>query len=301
VKLHLIKAYAKVLWFFMNPSTRKFEITNDVENVMNVSYSGTKGNHNKLDIHFPKHTTGPLPIVVYIHGGGWAVGDKSSTTGLCRKLADNGFLVFNLNYGLGPKYKHPESLQHITAAINWIKENCGRYNGDADKFFLAGDSAGAHLASLIACICTNEKLEKDIGIKAPLNMEQLKGVVLYYGAFNFDSALESGFPLVKESIQAYIGTTDVKNYPLAGQISPLHHVTENYPPVFLTSGEIDHLHNSQTMEMIKMLDRKGIKHEELLYDETVAEAAHGYNLFAKKKVALEACDAVTGFIKKYSK
>jgi acetyl esterase/lipase len=298
MKVHLLKAYAKVLWYFMNPSTRKFDVSNNVKDVRNVSYSSAKGNYNKLDIHYPEHASGPLPIVVYIHGGGWVVGDKSSTTGYCRKLADNGYLVFNVNYGLGPKYTHPDSLHHIAAAIHWIKENCAQYNGDPTQFFLAGESAGAHLASLITCICTNEKLEKAIGVTAPLKREQLKGAVLLCGAFDFDTALESGFPLIKESIMGYTGTMDIENYPLAGQISPLHHVTENYPPVFLTSGEVDHLHESQTMAMIKKLESKGVEHEVLLYDGTVEEASHGFHIFAKRKTAMEALDAVTGFMER---
>ncbi|WP_298832541.1 alpha/beta hydrolase [uncultured Planococcus sp.] len=298
MKLHLIKAYSKVLWLFLNPSTRKFNISNSVKDVMNVSYSNLKGNHYKLDIHYPENASGPLPIVVYIHGGGWVIGDKSSTRGYCRKLADSGYLVFNVNYGLGPKYTHPDPLHHIIAAIDWIKENCARYNGDPNKFFLAGESAGAHLASLITCICTNEKLEKDIDAVAPLTREQLKGAVLFCGAFDFDTALESGFPLVKESIMGYTGSTDLKKYPLAGQVSPLHHVTENYPPVFLTSGEVDPLHKSQTMAMIQKLDSQGVEHEELLYDGTVAEASHGFHIFAKRKTAMEALDALTDFMKR---
>jgi acetyl esterase/lipase len=300
VNIHFLKAYAKVLWLFMIPPTRKFEITNEVKDIKNVSYSGKWGKHNTLDVHYPKNASGPLPIVAYVHGGGWAVGDKFIDTGYCRKLAESGFLVFNLNYGLGPKYNHPEPLFHLANAIEWIKANCAKYNGDKDRFFLAGDSAGAHLASLTACICTNRDLEKNIGIKAPLSPEQLKGLVLYYGAYDLNTILDTTFPLIKESVLAYTGTIDLNRYELAGQISPLHHITDSYPPVFLSSGEVDALHESQTVAMIRKLESIGIKHEELLFDKSVSLASHGFHVYAERECAMEALNSAVQFLKNHA-
>ncbi|MBS4538925.1 alpha/beta hydrolase [Clostridium sp. D2Q-11] len=278
---------------------RKFYYNNDlpkdVYSVRNREYS-FKSKYNKLDIHFPEGNTEKLPIMIYIHGGGWTIGNKGNYTKLCQTIANEGFLVFNINYRLGPKNQHPSQVIDVIDAIKWVKENYTDYNGDINQIFLGGDSGGAHLSSLVSCILTNENLRKSYNIETPIVKEQLLGLILYYGAYNFDTLIDTGFPAIKIMVKSYIGTKKPEESQYIDQISPIDHITKDFPPVFITAGKVDWLY-SQTAEMIEELDRKGIQYSKLIFDKTTKEAQHAFINFYKRDCTKEAYNATIEFLK----
>ncbi|MBW2038315.1 MAG: alpha/beta hydrolase [Deltaproteobacteria bacterium] len=121
------------------PLTREF--------ISDVPYGNNR--KQKVDVIVP-YGEPPYPILNYVHGGGWLMGTKSNYTRICKNFANKGYLVFNLNYRLGPTYRYPIQLQDVATAIYWVFSNAKRYNGDTCKIFLSGDSAGAHLVSWYA-------------------------------------------------------------------------------------------------------------------------------------------------------
>lgn len=117
-----------------------------------ISY--TQGNMNKsqsLDIYRPVTQNKNLPVHIYVHGGAWIIGDKSSVKYRdAVTYLDNNIIVVSINYRLAGEAPHPAQVQDISAAVQWIYNNIAQYGGDPENMVLSGHSAGAHLVALLA-------------------------------------------------------------------------------------------------------------------------------------------------------
>ena len=105
-----------------------------------------------LDIYAPVDAQN-LPVVMMIHGGGWATGDKQNSKIAGRKpqfFCDNDFVYVSVNYRLSPAVEHPAHIEDVAASFAWIYENVTDYGGDPGQIHVIGHSAGAHLAALLA-------------------------------------------------------------------------------------------------------------------------------------------------------
>ncbi|MBC8101430.1 MAG: alpha/beta hydrolase fold domain-containing protein [Cytophagales bacterium] len=129
---------------------------------------------NVLDIYSPPGKTN-CPVVIFIHGGGWQIGDKKSgSKGKAEAFPQQGYVFISINYRLAPKVQHPALVQDCAAAIAWVRNNVAAYGGDPSTLFVMGHSAGAHLAALVS---TDERYLQAEG----LSLGNLKGVVLLDG------------------------------------------------------------------------------------------------------------------------
>src|ERR1700728_4880828 len=110
-----------------------------------------------LDLYLPAAGPDPAPLVVFLHGGGWLRGDRSMVSpsfaswqpGPLTRLAADGFAVASLDYRLSGEARFPAQLEDVSAAVDWLAGQAGRYGFDADRIVLWGESAGAHLAALL--------------------------------------------------------------------------------------------------------------------------------------------------------
>jgi acetyl esterase len=94
---------------------------------------------------------GPLPVLVYYHGGGWVIGDLESHDGVCRTLAArSGALVVAVDYRLAPEHRFPAAVDDAYAALTWVADKIGDYGGDATRIAVGGDSAGGNLSAVVA-------------------------------------------------------------------------------------------------------------------------------------------------------
>ena len=115
----------------------------------NVVYREVGGKKVKADIYLP-NGDGPHPIVVMVHGGAWALGDKFDLIMHGRELAKAGFVAVSVNYRLAPKHKIKDQLEDCRAAVKWVLASASEWKGDEDRLALWGYSAGGHLVSLLA-------------------------------------------------------------------------------------------------------------------------------------------------------
>jgi len=90
------------------------------------------------------------PVLIYVHGGGWQIGDKTAVHKKPKHFNDAGFIFVSVNYRLFPKVSVGQQLEDIDAALNWVSANIAKFGGDAGNLHLMGHSAGAHLVTMTA-------------------------------------------------------------------------------------------------------------------------------------------------------
>jgi len=122
-----------------------------VEAARNIPFGEADGVPLLLDVYRPAGQGGPLPIVVYLHGGGWMVGTRTDREyQRTVPLAAHGFIVVSADYRLSGVAKFPAPLNDARRALLWLKSRAADLGGDAGRIAVSGGSAGAHLAALLA-------------------------------------------------------------------------------------------------------------------------------------------------------
>ena len=249
------------------------------EVVSDIPY-GRESSQQALDIVVPKGDP-PWPVLVYIHGGGFHEKDKRDYSYMVGRFAREGFVVFNINYRLAPRHKFPYAFQDVCRAIRWAYDNAGRYGGDGHRMFLAGDSTGAHLASMYAAAIQSRELMSSLSMEEGIPPEHLKGLLLFYGVYDLDTVLETGFPTIDMLCHGFFGS-DPQVYKARAEIaSPMRHVTKSFPPALLISGEKDGLH-PQSIAFEKCLTEAGVPHRALFFSRErypLALHSHGFASF----------------------
>lgn len=129
-------------------------VTTAAGGVEPVPFSYGKDPKQSLNVYRPvvEANSQPLPVVIWVHGGGWRNGDKDNRAGisLCQTWANAGVVVVGLDYRLTPAVVHPAHVKDVAAGIAWVHGNIAKHGGDPKRVFLLGHSAGAHLVALVA-------------------------------------------------------------------------------------------------------------------------------------------------------
>jgi acetyl esterase len=248
----------------------------------------------RLDIIVPPGTA-PFPVLVFFHGGGWVVGDKASYTRICKSLAMQGYLVVNVNYRLAPRYRCPDQIRDVAAALGWVTGNVQRYGGDASRIVLAGDSAGALLASWYAQALHDPQLRARLPLREMIPVSALMAVVLFYGVFDLKTVLRTGFPFMRTYVRSFLGMGAAE---MAEWASPARHVPATLPPVFICAGQRDSLY-SQSLDYAARLRDAGMNPTTLLFSEAAyPEARHGFLYLHNLPCTRKALDAVGEFLRR---
>lgn len=127
-----------------------------VEVISNIRYKESKRSEHLLDIYRPIKRDGPLPVVLYVHGGGFRILSKDTHWIMALAFARRGYVVANINYRLAPKNPFPGALEDSAWAYQWVCNTIAEYGGDVNQLVLAGESAGANLVTALS-ICASYK------------------------------------------------------------------------------------------------------------------------------------------------
>src|SRR5215212_3497329 len=160
----------------------------------------------------PRASDDPPPVVVYLHGGGWCVGDLDSYDGVARGHAVGGdAVVVSVDYRLAPEHPYPAAVDDAWAATQWVAAHAAEIGADGDRLAVAGDSAGGNLAAVVS------QLARDAG--GPRIAFQL----LWYPATTWDTSLPSftenadapilGGTAVRGFSRWYVGDMDLSDMP----------------------------------------------------------------------------------------
>jgi len=134
-----------------------------------IPYSEPAHERQVLDVYAPAGAK-DLPVVFWIHGGGWQTGDKGSVRLKPKAFADAGFVFVSTNYRLLPSVGMEEIVRDIARAVRWVHAHIAAHGGDPDRLLVMGHSAGAQLAALI---CTDERYLHAEGV----SLEIVRGCV----------------------------------------------------------------------------------------------------------------------------
>lgn len=235
-----------------------------VEEHLDLAYGSAPS--EQLDLYRPEDAEGPLPVVVWAHGGAWVGGDKTDIGFYLRLLAVEGYACVGINYGLAPASNYPEPVRQIGLALEWLTEHAARYGLAMNRIVLAGSSAGAQVAAQYAAVVSDPAYADDVGIEPVIERSQLVGTVLHCGPYDPAAALRHrgwrGW-YARTVGWAYLGTKDF-TAPQVQQASVVTHVTAAYPPTLLTAGEKDSL-SPQSHAFAARLTELGVPHEALWY------------------------------------
>lgn len=131
----------------------------DIEVVRDVEYVDGGGPEHRLDVYRPKDATGPLPVLLYVHGGAFRILSKDTHWIMGLAFARRGFLVLNISYRLAPKHPFPAAIEDACAAYAFAVREAERWGGDSSTLVLAGESAGANLVTSLAIAASWERPE----------------------------------------------------------------------------------------------------------------------------------------------
>ena len=230
------------------------------------------------------------PVLFYIHGGGFVAGDKRYRRGVSKWYAAKGICVFNVNYGLCPKYCYPEPLAHLVKAMNKACEMTNELNLDIDKFFVSGDSAGAYLCVYLAAMRKNAAIARAAGV--PQLTPDIAALGLISGMFyttRFDNIgiflpnMVYGRGWRRTPFREYI---DPENLSLIAAL----------PPCFLVTARGDFLRH-YSRDFAAALKKKGLEAELLDMDEP-EKLAHAFAAMLPETAAAQrASAAMADFLK----
>ncbi len=240
-----------------------------VEEIGPLSYGPDQ--RHRLDLHRPRASGGPLPMLVQIHGGGWRRGSRE-TQGrpLVHHMAELGWLCASIDYRLSPAATFPEHLEDVKRAIGWLRANARAWGGDPSYVAVTGGSAGGHLAALAALTVGEPRLQPGFETADT----SVQACVPLYGIHDLldRNRVRYPWPFVEATVMKVSPDRDPQAWDLA---SPLTRVTVGAPPFFVLHGSHDFLVPPlESRQFVAALSE--VSDNQVLYAE-IPGATHGFD------------------------
>jgi len=168
-----------------------------------------------------------LPVLLFVHGGGWYKGSAEDERKLGMQLAEAGFVVVSVDYALAPEHPFPAGLNDVVEAARWIadRDNIAPFGGDPDRIGLSGASAGANLAAAATAVIAAEGNQPPIG-----------ALVLLYGIIDLTPV--AAIPGPNPVYESYLGE-DWRNRISDPRVSPVNADLSAFPPTYVCCGDQD--------------------------------------------------------------
>lgn len=191
-----------------------------------------------MDIYRPQQAANKAPIVVFFYGGAWQRGQKSQYRFVGRRLAENGILAIVADYRTYPRVRFPDFMGDAARAVRFARDNAAAWGGDPQRLFVAGYSAGAHIAALLA---TDARYLKHQGMVPG----DLSGAIGLSGPYDF---------VVSGRLLQVFGSSE--QWP---QAQPVNFVDGDEPPFLLVHGLRDRVvESADSVELADLLRKHGV-------------------------------------------
>ena len=210
--------------------TKTINLFNNATMIGDIAYGDEA--HQKLDIYLPDQAKDKIsPVIVFYYGGRWTYGTKEDHAFVAETLTRYGFVVVIPDYAKYPAVRFPVFVVDGAKALGWVHDNIAQYHGDPDRLFIAGHSAGAHIAALLAA---DQRYLKAVG-KTP---DIIKGFAGLAGPYDFTPD--------EPDLKDIFGPPE--NYP---QMQVPNFIDGDEPPMLLLHGLDDDVVNRSNLDRLE--------------------------------------------------
>ncbi|WP_061100848.1 alpha/beta hydrolase [Enterococcus faecalis] len=276
------------------------------DNVKVISNEVYKSKHKEstFDIYYPKNASKAVPVMIWAHGGGFVAGDKSGLKEFATRIvSDANIAVVAMNYETAPDSQYPNQVKQVN---DLVKELQTRKMAELDlsKLFLGGDSAGAQIALQYAAVQTNASYADEMGMMQTIPEGNLKGTISYCGPVVLKQTAQQHSDnrfmkfFVKTVAWSLIGTKDWKNDPKLFQASLVDHVSNEFPPTYITDGNA-YSFQEQGITLENRLNKLGVPVQGLFYTNDKKEITHEYQFDYSTTEAKECYQQTLKFLNQY--
>jgi acetyl esterase/lipase len=215
-------------WFWMKTDPQKLDFVDRVapgaaehSKVPTVAIAYGEDERQKLDIYVPEDKAdAAYPVLVFYHGGAWRDGERDGYGFLGRAFAARGIVTVVADYRKTPKHRFPAFVEDTASSVAWVNANISKYQGDPEKLFIMGHSAGAHIIMMAA-------LDKQWLAAEGLDPSIIKGAIGLAGGYDF-------LPLTTDSSKIALG-----QWPDLTETQPITYARADAPALLLLTGDAD--------------------------------------------------------------
>jgi acetyl esterase/lipase len=277
---------------------------NAVRAIVDQVYSYAGGVARLADMYLPNAPQAPLPVVLWLHGGGWRFGDRHLAPDLARFAEESGLAVVSIDYRLSDEAKFPAAIEDTKTAVRWVRSVAAEFGLNGGRIALWGSSAGGHLAACAALSQEDEFLTDE----HPGRSSKVQAVVDGYGPTNFGridaerptmvtvgsdaeslgigKVVPAGAPDSFES--RFLGSAVAHSPQLVELADPVHYVRSGNPPFLILHGASDTLIPwSQSKHLFDALSAAGDEAVLVLFEKL------GHGFFNHRSLADEDYGTVT--------
>ncbi len=228
----------------------------EISVMRDLTYSKYLKDNQSLDLLYPPIEQTRYPVILLVHGGGFVSGNHTRFyLDYASRLAKHGYVVANINYRLAGEFAFPASIEDLFGALKFLIDQTDTYHLDMSQVFMVGESAGATLSSLFACILSHPTLKANY----PFSFDfKLSGMGLSCGIYDYDAFLKDliWVPLRQATLASIFMRQDFKQAPLYAKASPLLYITKDFPPTYLMSTALDFLMPQTQLCRKKLIQEK---------------------------------------------
>jgi acetyl esterase/lipase len=236
-----------------------------VTTFQNIPYANDTLKKHLLDIYLPAKAKKNLPLLIWVHGGGWLSNDKYADMGYMkntiRAILEKGYALASIDYRHSTTAIFPAQIQDCNLAVQFLYDHASQYGFDRNSLGLIGFSAGGHLASLLAL--SNNHNIPSFYANGKKTSFKIKTVLDFYGPSNFVMFFRSNKPTdIDNPIAVLLGASPLVRPDLGALASPVTYVDKGDPSFFIIHGEKDDaVPPSQSYLLKGYLDLSGVPNE----------------------------------------
>ncbi len=252
-----------------------------------INYADSSNKAQFLDLFLPPNPDAkPLPLIVFIHGGGWQGGDKSHNLAL--PFVPRGYAAASINYRFSQEAVFPAQIHDCKAALRWLRAHADKYHLDKDRVGVWGDSAGGHLVALLGTTGDVKELEGDVG-KHLDQSSRVQCVVDFFGPTDMSLFWEHAEPVTnifkakpnESPISKLFGGPVAEKKDIVHLANPVAFVTPDDAPTLIIHGDQDALVPlAQSQILVDALKKANIE----VHLEVLEGANHGGPAFGKPSI-----------------